>query len=229
MRFRFVVGCFIALQLSSPAFAAVNPCEGAQGWRQQVCEFAKKNLVHFAWGYEHGIRDYQLAMQISEAEKIKVDEEVLFAAGMLHDMGGFAPYEQQGVDHALRSTQVVAEVLGPAGFPMEKIEEVKKAILTHSYYEKAKPQTPEAVLLHDADTLDFMGTIGIARLLTVSGGDFPDPKSAVSLLTKFSKDLRGKILGGEFSQKLADARAAEMAVFLGNLEVQTFGLGLPNF
>lgn len=227
MRSHFIVGCFILFGIVSFAAAANNPCENVQGWRQAVCAFGKAKLSHFAWGYEHGIRDYQLAMKIAETEDIVVDEEVLFAAGMLHDMGGFAPYEKQGVDHALRSTEVVHEVLEPAGFPMAKLEAVKQAILTHSYYEKLKPQTKEAILLHDADTLDFMGTIGIARLLSLSGSDFPDPKSALGLITKFHSELRSKIYGGLFSQQLADMRVAEMAAFIKSIQEQTFSLGLP--
>lgn len=231
MRSLFVLGLLTAFAFSSPITAATNPCDQQTGWRQAVCAFAKSNLVHFAWGYEHGIRDYQLAMQIAQAEGVSADEEVLFAAGLLHDMGGFVPYEKEGVDHALRSTQVVESILGPAGFPMEKLEAVKQAILTHSYYEKAKPQTPEAVLLHDADTLDFMGAIGVARLLAVAGKEkgLDDPKTSVALLTKFAKDLRGKIYGGIFSQKLAEERTQEMKVFLKAVEVETFELGLPLF
>lgn len=225
MRAIFVLGMAISLSAS----AAVNPCETKESWRQKVCDFAKKNLVHFAWGYEHGIRDYQLSMQIAKEEGINVDEEVLFAAGMLHDMGGFPPYETEGVDHALRSTQVVSTILEPAGFPMNKLEEVKKAILTHSYYEAKTPETPEAILLHDADTLDFMGAVGVARILSIAGKEkgIDDPKSSMKILTSFSKTLFSRLYGGAYTKKLGEARAQELDAFVKGIDSQTFGLGLP--
>jgi HD superfamily phosphodiesterase len=225
---------FFGLLLSATVLAqspstASSPCAGVKGWRDAICKFARAHLVHFAWGYEHGIRDYQLAMKLAREEGVKVDEEVLFAAGLLHDMGGFPPYEKQGVDHAVRTTQVIDPVLREAGFPMEKAEAVKKAVVTHSYYDPTPPQTPEAVVLHDADTLDFMGAISIARLIAISGKErgFPDPKSATRLLTKFQAELPGKLYGGAYTRELGHRRASEMRSFLDAIGEQTFGLGLP--
>jgi uncharacterized protein len=207
-----------------------DPCKDASNWRQSVCNFAKKNLKHAAWGYEHGVRDYQLAISIAKKEKIAIDDDVLFAAGLLHDMGGFPPYEKDGVDHALRSTEVVGPVLEDAGFPMSKLELVKKAILTHSYYETKVPETPEATLLHDADTLDFMGAISVARLLSIVGKEkvTETPQAAFKVLRKFQKDLREKLYGGEFTKQLGKERAQEMGSFLDTIEKETFGLGLPH-
>lgn len=220
----------LSLILSANLFAAANPCESVSGWRDSLCAFAKKNLVHFAWGYEHGIRDYLLAMKLAEEEGVKVDEEVLFAAGLLHDMGGFAPYEKEGVDHAVRSTQVIDPVLKDAGFPMEKAEAVKKAIITHSYYDPTPPETPEAIVLHDADTLDFLGAISFARLVSIAGHEqgFKSPSDSMKYLTRFQKDLPGKLYGGKFTRELGQKRASELKNFLELIDVETFSLGLPH-
>ncbi|MBI1862362.1 MAG: HD domain-containing protein [Deltaproteobacteria bacterium] len=220
----FIFGIILA-----SAAMAVSPCDSAMGWRESLCAFAKKNLVHFAWGYEHGIRDYQLALKLAQEEGVTVDEEVLFAAGLLHDIGGFAPYEKAGVDHALRSTQVVDPVLEASGFPMVKSNAVKRAILTHSYYDPARPETPEAIALHDADTLDFLGAISIARLLAIAGRErgLSDPKTVIKLLTQFQKDLPGKLYGGVATKELGRRRSEELGSFLRLLDEETFSLGLP--
>lgn len=217
---------FIATILGLSSLAFSHPCESTTGWRESVCAFAKKNLVHTAWGYEHGMRDYQLALEIATQEKINVDDDVLFAAGLLHDMGGFAPYEKAGVDHALRSTEVVGPVLEGAGFPMAKLEYVKKAILTHSYYETKKPETREAILLHDADTLDFMGSIGVARLLSLVGKEkgFETPTASFKILRQFQKTLSAKLYGGEYTKEMGKNRVAEMGSFLDAIDKQTYGV-----
>lgn len=215
----------LALSFSQVTYAA-DPCEAAKGWREAVCSFAKTNLQHSAWGFEHGKRDYLLASKLAQEDKRSVDDDVLFAAAMLHDMGAFAPYEIEGVDHAVRSAQVLETVLVPAGFEKSKLENVKKAVLTHSYYATEPPQTNEAIVLHDADTLDFLGHIGAARIFSVVGREksFPDLLSAFKLLKHFEATLSSKIVGGEFSQELATTRTMQLTMTLKALEGASFGL-----
>lgn len=205
----------------------INPCEKVSGWRASVCQFSKAHLIHFAWGYEHSIRDYQLAMKLASEEGIQVDEEVLFAASLLHDLGGFPPFEKEGADHAIRSTQVIEPILKESGFPLEKSDAVKMAIITHSYYDPNPPQSAEAVVLHDADTLDFLGAISMVRILSIAGKEkgIPDPKSAINLLTKFQGDLTSKLYGGTFTKEIGRTRAAELKHFLQLVEEETFSLG----
>ena len=93
----FFLAISLTIASSGTSFGSqgvTNPCEKVAGWREALCTFSKTHLVHFAWGYEHGIRDYLLSMKLAQEDGLKVDEEVLFAAGLLHDMGGFPPYEQ---------------------------------------------------------------------------------------------------------------------------------------
>jgi HD superfamily phosphodiesterase len=148
---------------------------------------------------------------------------------MLHDMGGFAPYQQEGVDHALRSTQVVESVLKNTGFPMQKLEAVKAAILTHSYYDPTPPTTPEAILLHDADVLDFSGAIGIARLIALADGHdgFRDTKAVLKLLKNFRTTLPLALHGGAYTKSVGQQRTQELSEFLSALDRESFGFALP--
>ena len=56
-------------------------------------------------------------------------------------------------------------------YPTEKIEKVADAIRTHSYSKKATPASLEGKILQDADRLDAIGAIGIARTFSVGGSE----------------------------------------------------------
>lgn len=212
-----------------PSTSVVNPCENTEGWRTPVCQFVRTNLVHLAWGYEHCLRDYSLAKNIAAAEGVPFDDDVLFAASMLHDLGGFPDFSAAGVDHAVRSTEVVDSILLPAGFPSAKLEAVKAAIRSHSYYDPIAPTSAEGILLHDADGLDFLGSIAAMRIIAIAGKDraAPTVKSAVTLLSHLQQDVPRSLIGGTYTQSLGSRRGDELRHFLETLHEESFEFGIP--
>jgi hypothetical protein len=80
----------------------------------------------------------------------------------------------------------------------------------------------ESKIFHDADTLDFMGTIGITGILSIVGIDdwAPDLKSAIKLIERFSKELSQSLVTKK-AQEIGKIRKKEMDVFLKNLASQT--------
>src|SRR5579864_3179979 len=104
---------------------------GAEAWRPKVRAFAEAHLQHTAWGPAHGRRDYETTLALAKAEGLTVDDDALYAAAYLHDMGGIPPYALPGVDHGDRSIQLVDSVLRDAGFPMAKSPLVKEIIDHH--------------------------------------------------------------------------------------------------
>ena len=87
----------------------------------------------------------------------------------------------------------------------------------------AKPSSQiEVVIFHDADTLDFMGYIGITRILSIVGLDdwTPDLKTAVTLIRRFSKQLP-KSLHTPQAQEIGKARQAEMQTYIKALSDET--------
>lgn len=188
-------------------------------WKQYVVDFARDNLHHSAWGFAHAERDYLLARELATKENLPVDDDVLFAASFLHDMGGFPGYSAPGVDHAVRSAQIVGDtVLQPAGFPARKIEAVANAILHHSYYDHALPATNEGKVLHDADTLDFLGAISVARIVSLTEREAfaPDLSGAVHLLQSLLHDAPPSLILPT-SKAMGETRAAEMKTWLDGL------------
>lgn len=205
-----------------------SPAQTASGiplnapWKTAVYEFSKTNLQHSAWGLAHCERDFQLAHTLAIEEKLVVDTDVLFAAAFLHDMGVFEPYPKTGVDHTERAAEVAGEVLQAVGFPMAKLPQVQAAMRSHMFYSQVEP-SPEARILHDADTLDFLGNIGVARIFSVTSRHrwattLPD---AVATLEKFKRELPTKLVT-ESARKRAMSRVAEMDQFLRDLKAESY-------
>jgi uncharacterized protein len=193
-----------------------------QSWKLQLYAFAQKNVVHPSWGLSHSERDYQNTLLLSQLEGAPIDLDVLFACAFLHDLGGIAPFAKPGVDHAVRSAELVGPLLSQFGFPQEKVPAVKEMILGHTYYGPI-PQSQQAFLFRDADILDFIGTIGVTRLLAITeeqgrSGALAD---IVGTLRGFSQSMPGK-LSSHSAQMLAPERIAEMNQFFSQLSAYTF-------
>jgi uncharacterized protein len=159
-------------------------------WKISLQTFAVKNVIHPSWGYSHSERNYHNTKWIAHKEGLEVDEDVLFASAFLHDVGGLPPFEQKGVDHGLRSAQVGIPLLRSWGFPEEKLSHVEKVIVGHIYY-GAKPSDPLAQAFRDADMLDFLGAMGVARILaaTTEMGTYPTIKNSYNSLQSLAKKL----------------------------------------
>jgi len=94
-------------------------------------------------------------------------------------------------------------------------------------YDQAPSKAIEAVVFHDADTLEFLGVIGITRILSIVGLDdwTPDLKSAVGLIRRFSQELPEKLVT-PLAKESGLKRKWEMQDFLRLLESESFGNGL---
>jgi len=190
-------------------------------WKQTVYDFVSENQQHTAWGLEHSERDYILARELAEREGLILDLDVLFAAAFLHDMGAFEPFSARGSDHSQVAYDSMAEILEPAGFPMEKLGLAQGAALAHMYYSPV-PDEPHAQVLHDADTLNFLGAVGITRIisLTTREGMAQDLPSAVATLETMSQQLPATLVL-EISKQLGEQRSTEMQFFIRSLRAQT--------
>lgn len=186
-------------------------------WRRAVYEQANTHFQHPSWGVRHSERNYVLGMALAEVEGLAVDADVLFAAAFLHDWGGIAPFAVAGTDHAVRSVELAEPFLTEAGFPMEKFPAVRAAILGHMY--DKEPEGAEAVVLHDADALDFLGALGAARLLAATS-ERPDYDQALGRIERFAVDIPPR-LETAAAREMAVGRVAVMTGFLAQLRRET--------
>lgn len=186
-------------------------------WRRAVYEQANTHFQHPSWGVRHSERNYVLGMALAEAEGLTVDADVLFAAAFLHDWGGIAPFAVAGMDHAVRSVELAEPFLIGAGFPMEKFPAVRAAILGHMY--DKEPDGPEAIVLHDADALDFLGALGAARLLAATN-DRPDYDQALGRIERFAVDVPPRLKTAA-ARTMGTQRVATMTDFLAEVRRET--------
>jgi uncharacterized protein len=214
---------FAAALLTAPASAQLptEPNVTAAGialsapWRAAVYAHAREKLLHPAWGWRHSERDFLLARQVARDEGLAVDEDVLFAAAFLHDSGAIPPFAKEGVDHAVRSAELAEPLLRKAGFPMAKYPAVKAAILGHMF-DKEAGSGAEAIALHDADALDFLGATGIARRLSVTGAA-PDMDSVLARLQSVYEQIPGRLVTAA-AKRMAIPRLIAMKAFFDQLK-----------
>ena len=127
------------------------------------------------------------------------DDDVIFAAAWLHDLGVFVGHRPEGEEALARWNNVVYAVerapalLAAMGFPMDKAGAVVEAIRTHQPAEE--PATIEGTILRDADILEQLGAIGILRAVCKVGRDtrFPTFTTAVESLRRALEILPGRI------------------------------------
>jgi HD superfamily phosphodiesterase len=130
--------------------------------------FTLDDIIHMTrevgedWAVAHAKRLLELVKQISA--DLPYDLTVMELAVYLHDWGAFPKYIQKGVEHAIRSRQVVnVEILPYLDLTAEQKVRLLEAIDLHDYRDPRPPQSNEALLLREADMLEFLGMIGMAR------------------------------------------------------------------
>ena len=221
-RLALIVG--LCALLCAPALAAQTTTTGIPldaPWKVTIYELARKHFVHPAWGWQHSERNYDLALELAKGDGLRIDTDVLFAAAFLHDMAAFAPYQGKG-EHgdvaALRS----APLLRAAGFPMRKFPEVQAAMRGHMYYSNPGNE-PVAIVLHDADSLDFLGAIGAARMLAITGRSSPSFEPTLRTLQSFVHDIPPRLIT-RTARRMGLERAAQLARFIREVQSESFGL-----
>jgi uncharacterized protein len=223
---------FVMLVVATPAKTAMAPQSTATlpttatgipldaAWKIKIYKFATAKFHHPAWGWQHSERNYRIALEVAHGDGLTVDTDVLFAACFLHDMAAYPPYEKLGVEHGDRAAQTSGAVLRSAGFPMEKLPAVQAAERGHMYYRNPGGD-PAAIALHDADSLDFLGTIGAARLLALTGEKAPSFAPAVASLRQLLHDIPPRLIT-RTARKIGAQRAAELGRLLDELTAETF-------
>ncbi len=207
--------------------AAAQPAQTATGipldapWKVTIYELARSTFHHPAWGWQHSERNYRIALELAQGDAMRVDTDVLFAAAFLHDMAAFMPCKEAKLEHGECAAEQSGAILRAAGFPMEKFPAVQAAERGHMYYSNPGTQ-PEAIVLHDADSLDFLGDVGAARMISLTGEGAESFARAVKTLRSFVSEIPPHLIT-KTAQAMGAQRAAELQRFLDALDAETFG------
>lgn len=164
-------------------------------------------------GWEHIMRVCSLCLKIAEREKGYVDEFSLMLSCLLHDIARV----KEGGDHALESAKVAKEILHWLNIEDETIAIVEDAISSHSYSARRTPNTLEGKILSDADKIDALGAIGVARVFEFSGANGRSLEESVNHFREKILKLPSLMLTEE-GKKIAVERSKFVEEFLRELE-----------
>jgi uncharacterized protein len=114
--------------------------------------------------FDHVLRVLAMAERLARAEG--ADLEIVCTAVLLHDVAR-GQGDRMADDHAQAGAEFARQLL--KGQPPEKIEAVAHAVAAHRFRAGPIPRTVEAKVLHDADKLDAVGAIGVARAFAYGG------------------------------------------------------------
>ncbi len=171
------------------------------------------------WAVAHAKRLIELTQQIGA--ELPYNAHIMELAAYLHDWGAFPKYMQKNVEHAIRSRQVVeTEIL-----PCLDLNPIQKSVLLetielHDYRDLRPTQSNEALLLREADMLEFLGMIGMAR-------DFARGPRNVDICYKRILSRRTDIQGRftlPLAKEIAQIRIERMEKSLQWLNEESFGI-----
>lgn len=119
-------------------------------------------------GWEHTRRVCRLCGHIGRVEGADLD--VLIMAAYLHDIGRSEEGITQGaVCHAQRGAEMADALLQEYSMAADRRRNILHCIATHRFRGENHPETLEAKCLFDADKLDAIGAVGIARAYLFAG------------------------------------------------------------
>lgn len=118
--------------------------------------------------WEHTLRVVRLCRHIGPAEG--ADMTVLLAAGYLHDIGrGHQDKAKGALCHAQKGAELAEPFVSGLPLPEESKKNILHCMATHRFRGSNEPKTIEAKILFDADKLDAIGAVGVARAFLFAG------------------------------------------------------------
>ena len=120
-----------------------------------------------AHDFDHIMRVYTNAKKIVKEEK--ADEKLVLSAALLHDIVSYPKSSTRSKFSSIDSAKKSKIILKKYDFSEKEITIVSDAIKDHSFSQNKVPETLEGKILQDADRLDALGAIGIARVFATSG------------------------------------------------------------
>jgi uncharacterized protein len=186
------------------------------GYREALIQYIREQ-ARPTDKFSHQPRLYRLATEL--AEKDHFDDDVLFAAAWLHDLGVFVGHRPKDVvqlakwDNVAYAISKAPAILERLGFPSAKIPAVLETMRTH--LPSIDPTSFEGTLLRDADILEQLGAIAVLRTVSKIGRDtrFIRFADALTVLRRNLEQLPGQ-LRLDSSRALAQARISTLKSFL---------------
>lgn len=137
---------------------------------EEIKKAVKIELTCSAHNMEHIERVYNSCKKIAHSEN-DVDMEILLASALLHDIGRVREDADKSgkTDHAILSAKMAEHILKHLEYTEEQTKRIQHCIVAHRFRSGNEPKSIEAKILFDADKLDVIGSVGIARSFMIAG------------------------------------------------------------
>jgi uncharacterized protein len=122
-----------------------------------------------AHDFYHIMRVYKNAKMIGQYEGTNM--EILLPAVLLHDLVVYPKGSAESSKSSDESAELAENILQSYCYPQDQINQICYCIRAHSYSKRLIPESLEGRILQDADRLDALGAIGIARMFSVGGSE----------------------------------------------------------
>lgn len=122
-----------------------------------------------AHDFQHIIRVLKNAQKIARKEKANI--RLVTAAALLHDIVSYPKSDPRSKNSSSESAKKAKKILAKYHYTKDEIEIISDAICDHSFSRGITPRSLEGKVLQDADRLDAVGAIGIARTFSVGGSE----------------------------------------------------------
>jgi len=185
----------------------MDPAPNGLDCVQHVEMFAKEqcNGARGSHAWDHTLRVVRLCRHIGPLES--ADMVVLLSAAFLHDIGrGYQDKARGAICHAEKGASLAAPFVATLPFSEDQKTNILHCILSHRFRGKQGPETLEARALFDADKLDAIGAVGVARAYLFAGevgACLHNPDVHIKDTRPYSKDDTGY---REFRVKLRKVR-----------------------
>jgi len=134
--------------------------------KQEVYNLMINDSAH---DFDHIMRVFKNAQKICKKEN--AHEKLVLSAVLLHDIVSYPKSDKRSKLSSIKSAEKSKKILKKFNFTKEEIQTISYAIRDHSFSRNKIPVTIEGKILQDADRLDAIGAIGIARVFAVSGSE----------------------------------------------------------
>ena len=132
--------------------------------KDEVIKIMNNDTAH---DFDHVMRVYNNAQKIVKKEN--ANPKLILSAALLHDIVSYSKSSKRSKFSSIDSAKKSKIILKKYGFTNDEIIIISNAIAEHSFSQNKIPQTLEGKILQDADRLDALGAIGIARVFATSG------------------------------------------------------------
>lgn len=187
----------------------------------EMLERMETHVKRLEGNLTHVKRVLFLSKLIAEKENITYDEDILVFSAYFHDVAAYPYYSIKfsgAYDHALESSKLVPDLAKEYGYNDTQIEMIVEAV---KYHDKVgMGSLNETRLIRNADGVDYLGYMAVARDLV----KFPNDFSKVLDTLKKRKAQFFTIIDLPYAKELAVPRVEELEHFIKRFEEECFGI-----